>query len=71
MSVLPILLSGEKHYSFPPLIAGRVYADFKNSSNYFIELMKLVVTIYCLPFDEPIIRDIFKLLKEEANLHFK
>jgi small GTP-binding protein len=42
-SVVPILLAGDAHTSLPPLLRGRVYADFRNEQSYFVTLFDLVV----------------------------
>ncbi|HEY6284358.1 MAG TPA: TIR domain-containing protein, partial [Ktedonobacteraceae bacterium] len=43
-SVLPLLLDGEEQSSFPPLLQGRVYANFKQEENYLVTLFDLVLT---------------------------
>jgi TIR domain len=57
-SVLPILLEGMEANSFPPLMRGRVYADFRNESSYFSVLFDLVLTLYSIPFDNPAVSDL-------------
>ena len=44
-SVLPVLLDGSPEESLPPLLLGRVRADFRDDSHYFSALLDLVVTI--------------------------
>jgi small GTP-binding protein len=48
-SVFPILLSGTDTNSFPPLLKGRVYADFRNSELYFIKVLDLILDLYMIP----------------------
>ncbi|MFZ4526479.1 MAG: GTP-binding protein [Chlorobium sp.] len=62
-SVLPLLLDGEKPASLPPLLHGRVYADFRNDSAYFTTVFDLILTIYQLPPNHPAVAD----LRESLN----
>lgn len=62
-SVLPVLLDGEKTASLPPLLHGRVYADFRNDSAYFTTVFDLILTIYQLPPNHPAVAD----LRESLN----
>jgi hypothetical protein len=50
-SVLPILLAGSSHDSFPPLLAPRVHADFRQASAYFATMLKLLLDLYAIPAD--------------------
>ena len=45
-SVLPLLLSGDKMNSVPPLLRGRVLADFQLEEMYFPSLLDLFLTVY-------------------------
>jgi hypothetical protein len=45
-SVLPVLLAGTADESFPPLLQGRVYADFRDQGVYFERLLDLILSIY-------------------------
>jgi hypothetical protein len=65
-SVLPLLLEGEEHSSFPPLLQGRVYANFKQEEHYLATLFDLVLTLYQIPFDDPMVRDLREKLRKEA-----
>lgn len=66
-SVLPVLLAGEKHSSFPPLLHDRVYGDFTQEEFYFVTLFNLVLTLYRIPFDDALVRDLQIKLKEDAQ----
>lgn len=44
--VLPILRSAGPGHSFPDLLVGRTYADFRIDERYFIELMDVILTLY-------------------------
>jgi small GTP-binding protein len=72
VSVLPLLLSGDRRMSFPPLLHGRVYADFRSEEYYFVNLFNLVLTLHHIPFDDPRFADLQTKLQEDArNLDFK
>ena len=57
-SVLPVLLNGEKTSSLPPLLHGRVYADFRDEFAYFITAFDLIMSIYQLPPNHPVVADL-------------
>jgi hypothetical protein len=57
-SVLPLLLDGEKTASLPPLLQGRVYADFRNESAYFTAAFDLILSLYQLPPNHPAVADL-------------
>lgn len=48
-SVLPLLLTGEQRAALPPLLQGRVYADFRNDEAYFTTAFDLILSLYNLP----------------------
>lgn len=48
-SVLPLLLTGEQRAALPPLLHGRVYADFRNDEAYFTTAFDLILSLYNLP----------------------
>lgn len=66
-SILPLLLAGEKRTSFPPLLHGRVYGDFTHEEYYFVALFDLVLTLYRIPFSDPVVRDLREKLQEEVQ----
>ena len=66
-SILPVLLEGTQHTSLPPLLQGKVRADFTREEYYFVTLFDLVLTILQIPFDDPIVRDLRVKLREEAQ----
>jgi hypothetical protein len=45
-SVLPALLAGTEETSFPALIQGRVYADFRDERAYFTTAFDLILSLY-------------------------
>ena len=71
-SVLPVLLEGKEHSSFPPLLQRRVYSDFIGEEYYFVSLFDLVLTLYHIPFEDPLVGDLrAKLEKKPQTLTTK
>jgi small GTP-binding protein len=63
-TVLPVLLDGAERTSFPPLMLGQVYADFRKEDDYFVTLFSLVLTMYGLkPRDNPAVAELKETLK--------
>jgi hypothetical protein len=62
-SVLPLLLGGEKADSLPPLLHGRVYADFRNEAAYFATAFDLILSLYQLPPNHPAVEDLRESLR--------
>jgi small GTP-binding protein len=56
-SVLPLLLEGEKTASLPPLMHGRVYADFRDKTTYFNTVFDLILSLYHLPPNHSAVAD--------------
>ncbi|MCI0350102.1 MAG: toll/interleukin-1 receptor domain-containing protein, partial [Acidobacteriales bacterium] len=63
-TVLPLLLAGEKESSLPPLLHGRVYADFRNERDYFITAFDLILDIYEIDHHDPAVADLRESLRE-------
>ena len=63
-TVLPLLLAGKKESSLPPLLHGRVYADFRNERAYFTTAFDLILSIYDLPFNHQAVADLRESLRE-------
>jgi hypothetical protein len=57
-TVLPVLLAGEKKSSFPPLLHGRVHADFRDERIYFIAVFDLILSLYNIPPADPAVVDL-------------
>lgn len=57
-SVLPVLLAGTEETSFPPLLHGRVYADFREPMAYFIIAFDLILSLYEIPPRDPAVADL-------------
>src|SRR4029453_4184653 len=51
-SVMPVLREGTPATALPPLLGGRVYADFRHEEMYFAALFDLVLSMYRVPFDD-------------------
>jgi len=52
-TVIPLLLDGSQKTSFPPLFEDSVYVSFKDEKRYFVELFRLILRLYNIPFDYP------------------
>jgi hypothetical protein len=63
-SVLPLLLDGEKTTSLPPLLHGRVYADFRDESTYFTTAFDLILSVYQFPPGHPVMANLRESLLE-------
>jgi hypothetical protein len=64
-SVLPVLLDGDAPMSLPPLLRGRVYADFRRPVDYFANLFDLLLTIEGVPFDDEAVIDLRNALRPD------
>ncbi len=47
--VLPILLDGEPATALPPLLRGKVHADFRQKETYFVTAFDLILSLYDIP----------------------
>jgi small GTP-binding protein len=63
-SVLPLLLAGEKSLALPPLLHGRVFADFRNERAYFTTAFDLLLSLYKLAPNAPAVADLRESLSE-------
>lgn len=61
-TVLPVLLAGEKKSSFPPLLHGRVHADFRDERVYFSVAFDLILSLYKIPPADPAVADLRETL---------
>ncbi len=57
-SVLPILLEGTDQSAFPPLLQGRVYADFREKEIYFYKAFELLLNLYRIQPQHPLAMDL-------------
>ena len=66
-SVLPLLLDGdEQKDSLPPLLHGRVHADFRKEPAYFATAFDLILSLYQLPPNHPAVADLRESLRERV-----
>jgi small GTP-binding protein len=63
-SVLPLILSGDKTSALPPLLHGRVYADFRNELEYFKTAFDLILSLYQLLPNDPAVADLRDSLQQ-------
>ena len=61
-NVHPVLLEGTSETSFPPLLHGRVYADFRDQGQYFRRVLDLLVSIYEVEPRDPINAELDRLV---------
>jgi len=57
-TVLPVLLAGKESESFPPLLRGRVYGDFRVEDEYFAKAFDLILDVYDIPHRDPAVVDL-------------
>lgn len=62
-TVLPVLLAGDESESFPALLRGRVYGDFRNDEAYFTTAFDLILSLYQLPPNHPAVADLRESLR--------
>ncbi|MBR1240084.1 TIR domain-containing protein [Bradyrhizobium sp. AUGA SZCCT0274] len=61
-TVLPVLLEGTEELSFPNLLHGRVYADFRSSDTYFETALELLLSLFGIQPTEPVATDLRETL---------
>jgi small GTP-binding protein len=64
--VLPVLLNGDANEALPPLLRGRVRADFRNEETYFRTAFDLILSLYQLPTNHPAVADLRESLANEG-----
>lgn len=67
-TVLPVLLAGEESESFPELLRGRVFADFRDNSNYFRAAFNLILSLYQLQPSDPAVADLRESLQDPERI---
>jgi len=65
-TVMPVLLAGEKSEAFPPLLRGRVFADFRDERAYFTTAFDLILSLYDIPFNHRAVADLRDSLRGPA-----
>ena len=61
-SVLPLLRSGEKETSLPPLLQGRISADLRDIEQYFVTAFDLILDLYQIPSNHSAVADLLESL---------
>ncbi len=62
-TVLPVLLAGEESESFPALLRGRVYGDFRVEDAYFTQAFDLILDVYGISHRDPAVADLRESLR--------
>jgi small GTP-binding protein len=62
-TVMPILLAGEESESFPALLRGRVYGDFRRGDTYFATAFDLILDVYGISHQDPAVADLRESLR--------
>lgn len=70
-SVLPVLRDGAPESSFPPLLRGRAYADFRREEEYFLRLYGLVLTLWGVPATHLAVRPVLASLMASVETQAK
>ena len=52
-TVLPVLLEGTVETALPPLLYGRVYSDFRQPDQYFLNAFNLILSVHGIPPHDP------------------
>ena len=66
-SALPLLLAGTEETSFPPLLQGRVYADFRDPEAYFATLFDVILSLYAISVTDKSVADSRESLRQEMK----
>jgi hypothetical protein len=52
-TVLPVLLDGTVETALPPLLHGRVYSDFRQRDQYFLNAFHLIMSVHEIRPSDP------------------
>jgi hypothetical protein len=66
-TVLPVLLAGDESEALPPLLRGRVFADFRDERAYFTTAFDLILSLYDIPFHHQAVADLRESLRESDS----
>ena len=58
VGVLPLLVDGDEATSLPPLLHGRVYADYRDELRYFRTTFDLLLSLYRIEPNHPAVADL-------------
>lgn len=62
-TVFPALCEGEPETSLPPLVRGKVYADFRKAEDYFITAFQLILSLYDILPNHTAVADLVESLQ--------
>jgi len=62
---LPLLLDGDDRKSFPDALHGRVRISFQQERFYFVNLFNLILILYRIPSQDPIIGELRALMRTD------
>jgi len=66
-SVLPLLLEGDPRTAFPPLLEGRVFADFRDPASYFAAMFDVILSLYEIPVTHQAVSDLRISLRKPSD----
>lgn len=66
-TVLPLLLEGNESEAFPEPLRGRLFIAFQEERFYFVSLFNLILTLYRIPSQDPIVGDLRKIMRENSG----
>ena len=66
--VMPLLRTGTKAKSFPPLFGSSVHLDFRKETTHFARLFELILAIHKIPLDRPQVEEFRGMLTPEKGL---
>jgi small GTP-binding protein len=62
-AIIPILLTASAKESFPDLLHGRVYGDFRDSTDYAMQTIKLLMNLYEIKSRDKIVTEIMNIFE--------
>lgn len=65
-TVIPLLLEGTQTSAFPPFFEDSVYINFTDKKRYFVELFRLIIRLYNIPFDYPGLDELIDSMKPKV-----
>jgi small GTP-binding protein len=66
-TVLPILLDGTEENALPPILHGRVYADFREHDSYFEVALDLILSLLAIARKDPLAEELREALAEPVT----
>lgn len=66
-TVLPVILDGTEETALPPLLRGRVYADFRVPEQYFLSAFRLILSVHEILPTEPTCRGLIDFIRESPR----